>query len=109
MITYVFDIDGTICSLTKGDYSKATPFKERIRKINLLYEQKNKIIFLTARGMGRFKNDREKSENVFYELTVKQLEDWGVKYHELHLGKPSGDFYIDDKGCKDEDFFDTRN
>ena len=37
--------------------------------------------------------------------TKQQLEKWGVKYHKLFLGKPSGDIYIDDKGIKDEDFF----
>jgi len=31
---------------------------------------------------------------------------WGCKYHQLFLGKPSGDFYIDDKGINDTDFFD---
>ena len=38
-MTYVFDIDGTICSLTNGDYEKAIPINERIEKINSLYEK----------------------------------------------------------------------
>ena len=33
-MTYVFDIDGTICSLTNGDYKEAEPFYDRIKKIN---------------------------------------------------------------------------
>ena len=33
----------------------------------------------------------------------------GAKHHQLFLGKPSGDYYIDDKGVNDEDFFDTGN
>ena len=41
----------------------------------------------------------------FYSLTEKQLKDWGVKHHQLILGKPSGDLYVDDKGIKDGDFF----
>ena len=52
-----------------------------------------------------FKNDCEKSKKAFYDLTVKQLHAWGVKYHQLFLGKPSGDIYVDDKGIRDEDFF----
>ena len=36
---------------------------------------------------------------------INALYDWGAKYHQLFLGKPSGDFYIDDKGIKDKDFF----
>ena len=50
---YVFDIDGTICSLTEGDYENAQPFPSRIKKINKLYEEGNHITFFTARGMGR--------------------------------------------------------
>jgi len=38
-------------------------------------------------------------------MTVKQLNDWGVKYHQLFLGKPAGDIYIDDKGMRDVDYF----
>ena len=39
------------------------------------------------------------------DLTVNQLDDWGVKYHHLFMLKPSSDFYIDDKGINDEEFF----
>tara|TARA_B100000287_G_scaffold5037_2_gene4932 strand:+ start:10786 stop:11112 length:327 start_codon:yes stop_codon:yes gene_type:complete len=106
-MTYVFDIDGTICTSTAGDYENAIPMTERIDKINRLYDEGNKIIFLTARGMGRHNNDLRKAYQEFHNLTIEQLESWGVKYHELYLGKPSGDVYIDDKGEKDEDFFNT--
>ena len=109
MKTYVFDIDGTICTLVESDYSKALPIAERIQKINSLYSTGNYIIFQTARGMGRFKNNKEKATSTFYDFTIKQLNDWGVKYHELHLGKPAGDIYVDDKGIKDEDFFNPKD
>ena len=59
--------------------------------------------------MGRFNNNREMCERNFLDLTKKQLDSWGVKYHEIFLGKPSGDYYIDDKGIKDEDFFNSRD
>jgi hypothetical protein len=59
--------------------------------------------------MGRHKNSSSKAYSEFYDMTLEQLKSWNVKFHELHLGKPSGDIYIDDKGIKDEDFFDTKN
>lgn len=102
---YVFDIDGTICSNTNGNYENAKPFFERIDKINLLYDKGHKIIFLTARGMGRSNNSVAYAYEAFETLTRDQLDSWGVKYHQLFLGKPSGDIYIDDKGMKDEHFF----
>jgi hypothetical protein len=104
-MTYVFDIDGTICSLTSGDYKEAEPFEERIEKINELYDAGHTIHFNTARGMGRSNNAVHFVERVFRKITEEQLEQWGVKYHKLFLGKPSGDIYIDDKGAKDVEFF----
>ena len=49
MIIYV-DIDETICSFSNGEYSLAEPIKNRIDKINKLYEEGNTIIYWTARG-----------------------------------------------------------
>lgn len=108
-LTYVFDIDGTICTLSGGIYEEARPIKKRIEKVNELFDQGHTIILNTARGMGRTKNNALLAEKLFREITQQQLNDWGVKYHKLFLGKPSGDIYIDDKGEKDEDFFNTRD
>ena len=103
---YVFDIDGTICDKKDlDDYDKSYPFLERIRKINRLYDEGNRIVFFTARGMGRHNDNATLAIQQFYSLTKKQLEKWGVKYHQLILGKPSGDIYVDDKGVKDGEFF----
>lgn len=108
-MTYVFDIDGTICTTTNGDYTQAKPIVERIQIVNNLHESGHTIIFLTARGMGRHNNNFLYAQRDFYDLTAQQLKDWGVKHHQLFLGKPAGDYYIDDKGVNDEDFFNTKN
>ena len=103
--TYVIDIDGTIFKTEGMDYENSVPITERISKINELYDEGNTIIYLTARGMGRNDNQYDKATYQFFELTESQLKKFGVKYHELHLSKPAGDFYIDDKAIKDTDFF----
>ena len=105
MTTYIFDIDGTICNSSGGDYTNATPKKERIKKVNSLYDEGHTVIFLTARGMGRHKNNPILANEEFYDLTLEQLKNWGVKHHKLFLGKPAGDAYVDDKGINDYDFF----
>jgi len=105
MKTYVIDIDGTICNNTFGKYEDASPYRGRIDYLNKLYDEGHKIIYLTARGMGRYKNSRMLAHKNFYDLTYNQLKEWGCKFHELHLGKPSGDYYIDDKGSFSDDFF----
>jgi histidinol phosphatase-like enzyme len=90
MKTFCIDIDGTICSITKDrNYEDAIPDKELIRKINKLYERGYKIKIYTARGMA--------SGMDFTDITKMQLKDWGVKYHELIMNKPSADYYVDDK------------
>ena len=108
MKTYVVDIDGTICSLPdekQTDYSNSKPIQERIATMNELYDAGNTLVYFTARGMGRTSGNQTASSIIFYEKTIKQLNDWGVKFHSLYLGKPAGDVYIDDKGINSNDFF----
>jgi hypothetical protein len=109
MKTYCIDIDGTICDkpTCRQDHNYETSIAkpERIAKVNQLYDEGNYIIYLTARGMGRHKNSRMLAHRDFYELTFNQLISWGCKFHELHMGKPSADYYIDDKGINDNEFF----
>ena len=103
---YIIDIDGTICKKENNlDYEDCYPLKERIKKINSLYDSGNTIVYFTARGMGRFSDNAELAIKSFKKLTQNQLSNWGCKYHQLILGKPSGDFYIDDKAINDKDFF----
>tara|TARA_R110000824_G_scaffold9309_1_gene41703 strand:+ start:6463 stop:6783 length:321 start_codon:yes stop_codon:yes gene_type:complete len=104
-MVYVFDIDGTICTSTNSDYESALPLETRIEKVNQIYDAGHTVIFLTARGMGRSDNSIAYANKAFYNLTKKQLDSWGVKYHALFLGKPAGDFYIDDKGTNADNFF----
>lgn len=103
--TYVFDIDGTICTLTFGQYDEAIPLPERVSKINALFDAGNIIILNTARGMGSSQNNCHDAMSKWENLTKLQLEKWGVKYHFLFMCKPAGDIYVDDKGMSDEDFF----
>ena len=106
--TYVIDIDGTICDKDvcreDGDYETSIAKPERIAMINSLYDEGHTIKYFTARGMGRY-DSRIRAHKTFYDLTYNQLKSWGCKFHELILGKPSGDIYIDDKGINADDFF----
>ena len=93
---YVYDLDGTLCTLTGGDYEKAEPIQEQIDVLNKLYELGHEIVIFTARG--------STTGTDHYELTAKQLKRWGVKHHSLRLGKESADFYIDDKAVHPDEF-----
>ncbi len=98
-----FDIDGTICNNTNGKYEEAKPYQDMIDLINELYDNGNYIIFHTARGMGLFNGVPNQAATKWYKLTQSQLDEWGVKYHELHLGKILADVYVDDRGFRIKD------
>jgi len=102
---YCFDIDGTICQSEVGKYEQATPYFDRIEKINKLYGEGHYIIYFTARGMLTLDGDLFEVCRVWYDITKEQLSKWDCKYHQLILGKPSADYYIDDKGISDKNFF----
>jgi len=97
------DIDDTICyyekinNTDKKDYSKAKPYLERIKKINKLYTKGNEIIYWTARG--------SVTQKIWFSITYKQLESWGCLFHELRMGKPAYDLFIDDKNINSESYF----
>jgi len=86
---YLFDLDGTLCTNTWGNYYNAKPFFDCIEYVNKLYEEGHTIKIFTARGMS--------SGTDWTNLTSIQLEDWGLKFHELIMNtKPSADIIIDD-------------
>lgn len=97
MKTICFDLDGVICNQTESDYDNASPNKDAISLINDLYEHGNIVIIYTARFMERNGSDVIKTHKEGYDYTVKQLKSWGVKFHELIMGKPRYDLVIDDK------------
>tara|TARA_R110002020_G_scaffold333507_2_gene548920 strand:+ start:13684 stop:13986 length:303 start_codon:yes stop_codon:yes gene_type:complete len=96
-LIYFVDIDGTICSDTKGNYTQAQPLKDKIDKVNSLYDDGHTIIYWTARGMTRAKGNVHKAYELCYDLTRQQLSDWDVRFHELRMGKPYYDVFFEDK------------
>lgn len=105
MTIYVFDIDGTLCENTYGDYKVAKPIELRIRLVNKLFDAGNTIILNTARGMGSSNNNSQIATDKWKDFTITQLNEWGIKYHKIFFGKPAGDIYVDDKGKSDKAFF----
>lgn len=94
--TIYVDIDETICITPENrDYAQAAPITENIEKINKLYND-NTIIYWTARGSTTGKS--------WFDVTIKQLDKWGVKYNELRMGKPQYDLFICDKAINTTEF-----
>ena len=96
MIIYI-DIDETIANTPASrDYSKSTPIVENIEKANKLYEEGNTIVYWTARGATTGID--------WTATTMLQMKSWGVKYHDVKLGKPNYDLFICDKAMNTRDW-----
>ena len=85
------DIDNTILKTIGNDYKGSTPIHDNIEKANNLYEQGHTITYWTARGCKSGKTAE------YFKLTYDQLICYNVKFHELRMGKPHFDLFIDDK------------
>jgi hypothetical protein len=96
---YMVDIDGTICYTNNSKYENSEPDFERIAHFNSLYDKGHEIHYWTARGAN--------SGFDWKKLTIRQLNEWGVKYTTLQFGKPHYDIWIDDKAQNDKHYFET--
>ena len=85
------DIDNTICFTNGLDYENSIPNVINIKKINKYYRDGHNITYWTARGSSRG------VERDLLDLTYSQLKKWGCKFHNLKMGKPVYDIFIDDK------------
>ena len=87
----IIDLDGTICTEEKT-YSRslAKANKGAVKSINSLYDQGHTIIIYSARTWMEF------------EMTTAWLQTNKIKYHQLVLGKPVGDVWIDDRAINFE-------
>jgi len=100
------DIDNVICtSDSESDgpedysYPDAQPIQETIDRVNALYDSgQHHITYWTARGTETGRD--------WTKLTKRQLDEWGCKYHNLEMGKPAFDVFIDDKAFNVKQFID---
>ena len=86
---FIIDLDGTICTEEKTfSRSLAKPIQGAKDYINKLFEGGHTIIIYSARSWQE------------YEMTTEWLKNYDIKYHQLILGKPIGDLWIDDRAIR---------
>lgn len=92
----IIDLDGTICTEEKT-YSRslAKPKEGAAENIGRLFEEGHIIIIYSARTW------------MEYEMTVEWLSKNNIKYHQLIMGKPIGDLWIDDRAISFENWENT--
>ena len=57
----------------------------------------------TSRYMGRTNQNVKLVNKRYKQETEKQLKSWGLNFDKLLMGKPSYDFFIDDKSINPKD------
>jgi capsule biosynthesis phosphatase len=95
---FCFDLDNTLVTYptVEKDYNSVKPISKNIEFLRKLYEGGHTIIIYTARHM---KTQQGNVGGVMAKVgksILKNLEDFNIPYHELYLGKPYANFYIDD-------------
>ena len=85
----IIDLDGTICSEEK-QFSRALAKLKNgaIESLEKLREKGYKIIIYSARTWAE------------YEMTENWLKENKVPYDQIILGKPQGDYWIDDRAIR---------
>jgi hypothetical protein len=105
-----FDLDDVLCYRPSGyehlgpeKYDYCEPYSENIDLANSLYDDGHKIVIYTARGMSQFNGNVTEIYSKLYNKTNQQLNFWGLKYHQLVMGKMHYDVLIDDKVLNSHD------
>jgi hypothetical protein len=98
-IRILCDLDGTLCTLTKGNYSDAVPLQYAIDNLNKMHDLGYYIVIFTAR-YGLRAPDRQYQQG--YEEAINWLKKYNVKFSEFRMGKPPYDIHIDDKSIRCE-------
>jgi hypothetical protein len=78
-------------------------FSDFLKKINQLYKNGHIIKIFTARYMGKHNGNVKLINKKYYKKTFNQMKNWGLNFHQLIMGKPIFDLFIDDKAYNTKD------
>ena len=85
----IIDLDGTICSEEKQFSRSLAKLKEGAKEsLEQLRDKGYKIIIYSARTWAE------------YEMTENWLKQHKIPYDQIILGKPQGDYWIDDRAIR---------
>ncbi len=108
-MSFIFDIDGTICPIKKKDeqYADLIPYPEMVGKIRAYKDQGAKIILFTSRNMNSYQGNIGMINANTAKIILAWLEKWKIPYDEIIYGKPwpgHRGFYVDDRTVRPDEF-----
>lgn len=108
-LTFVFDIDGTICPIKKKEekYEDLIPFTDIVNKIREYHDAGAKIILYTSRNMNTYNGNIGLINANTSKVLFAWLDKWNIPYDEIVFGKVwpgHNGFYVDDRTIKPNEF-----
>ena len=104
----IVDVDGT---LTHDDssvpYSERLPRSDVIAQVNALHARGARVVIYSARNMRTHKGNVGLINKHTLPVLMKWLERHGVRYDEIHMGKPwcgTDGFYIQSRSLRPDSF-----
>mmetsp|Transcript_23333 Transcript_23333/g.41280 ORF Transcript_23333/g.41280 Transcript_23333/m.41280 type:complete len:131 (-) Transcript_23333:349-741(-) len=96
---WCFDLDSLMTApKTPGEYDSCEILPRIQDFLNARYNDGYYIIIQSSRGMELCGYNKSIAIGKFAEISLRQLREFKVKYHEVSFDKPAADFFIDDKG-----------
>jgi capsule biosynthesis phosphatase len=108
-LTFVFDIDGTICPIKKKEekYEDLIPFTDIVNKIREYHDAGAKIILYTSRNMNTYNGNIGLINANTSKVLFAWLDKWNIPYDEIVFGKVwpgHNGFYVDDRTIRPNEF-----
>ena len=108
-LSFVFDIDGTICPIKKKDekYEDLVPYVAVVERIRSYRASGAKIILFTSRNMNSYQGNLGLINAHTAKILLQWLEKWDIPYDEILYGKPwpgHFGFYVDDRSVRPREF-----
>ncbi|MDY4540637.1 MAG: capsular biosynthesis protein [Allisonella histaminiformans] len=108
-LTFIFDVDGTICPIKKADekYEDLIPYEDVVRKIQYYHQHGARIVIHTSRNMRTYQGNIGLINANTAKVMLKWLDKWDIPYDEIIYGKPwpgKEGFYVDDRAVRPDEF-----
>ena len=108
-LTFIFDIDGTLCPIKKGNesYEELVPFKDMVEKIREYKAAGARIILFTSRNMNTYDGNIGLINAKTAPVLLEWLKKWDIPYDEIVYGKlwpGHNGFYVDDRTVRPDEF-----
>lgn len=108
-LTFVFDVDGTICPIKGPDerYEDLVPYAEVVARMREYHDGGARIIINSSRNMRTYDGNVGLINRHTAPVMLAWLEKWGIPYDEIVFAKPWPGrlgFYVDDRTIRPDEF-----